>query len=138
MIAPRVIIHKDRYYLLNYNMDEDVKEILNGGPYYMRGHGVLVKKWDLEFDFNRDQVAGVAINCWGVDSLSWIASVVGILICEDKCTNEQTRVNYARVLVTVDVTMDKLNHVQIEGVNGSIYKQPVTYEWWPVFYKKCN
>lgn len=41
---------------------------------------------------------------WGAKSLSRIGRLLGMPIVADECTTNQRRVNYARVLIEVDVS----------------------------------
>jgi len=44
------------------------------------------------------------LNCWGVGSLSRIASAIGVPLFSDEYTTKQTRISYARMLIEVNVT----------------------------------
>lgn len=45
--------------------------------------------------------------------------------------------NYARVLVEVDVTNEFIEEVRVERANGTEFLQRVQYEWKPYYCSKC-
>lgn len=77
------------------------------------------------------------LNCWGLDSLSRISSVLGVPLYADDCTSNQRRVSFARVLVELDVTKALPEKMAIETATGEIFQQSVEYEWLPPYCKKC-
>lgn len=64
----------------------------------------------------------------GVDPLSRVSSVVGVLICANECSSSYKRMKYARVLVKVDITMPLVNQVDVEMGSGMSFVQKVKYE----------
>lgn len=123
------------------------KKLLQEKSYSMRGRPVIIKKWTSEFDFQRDilrevpvwiKLHNLPLCCWSIESLSRIASIVRVPLCADQCTSDQQRVNYARVLVQVDMTQDLVDRVTIEKTNGDQLVQRVEYEWRPLFRKSCS
>lgn len=50
----------------------------------------------------------------GADSQSRIASVVGVPKFDDDCTSRQKRLQFARVLFEVDVTVPSIDELLIE------------------------
>ena len=65
------------------------------------------------------------LNCWGVGSLSKIASDIGVSICADECTTKQTRISYARMLVEVNVTKTIPQKIAVVDPNGKTFLQDV-------------
>lgn len=107
---------------------------------------MVVKKWSEEFDFVRDILRRVPIwvklhhlplNCWGIDALSRIGSLVGIPICADEATSQQSRMDYARMLIEVDITRPLVEEVQVRRVSGHLFTQNVQFEWKPLVCFKC-
>lgn len=89
----------------------------------MNRRPLVVKLWKAGFDIYvevykaypiRIQLHGLLIGCWGVDSLSRIASAVDVPKFADECTSRQKRLQFARILVEIDVTIPLVNEVLIE------------------------
>lgn len=87
--------------------------LVSGGNTMIGKRPVLIKKWDDKFDFKRDilrvipvwvRLLNLPTKFWGPKSLSCIGSLLGVPIAVDACTSNQSRVNYAPILVEVDVT----------------------------------
>lgn len=51
---PRVISHREGYFILLMKSKDDFEMVLNGGPYYINRQPILIYKWSLEFDFKND------------------------------------------------------------------------------------
>ncbi|KAH0712194.1 hypothetical protein KY289_008153 [Solanum tuberosum] len=61
--------------------------------------------------------------CWGVGSLSIIASAIGVLLFADECITKQTRISYARMLIEVNVTKAIPQHITVMDSNGGTFMQ---------------
>lgn len=77
------------------------------------------------------------MSCWGVGSLSRIASVIGTPVFADECTTKQTRVSYARMLIEVNVTKELPTEIVVMDPYGKKFLQAVTYDWKPSYCDKC-
>lgn len=84
------------------------------------------------------KLLNLPLNCWSMDSLSRITSVLGVPVCADECTTRQLRISFARVLVDIDVTKPLPKAIWIQDPNGNQVEQTVRYEWTPPFCKTCN
>ena len=71
------------------------------------------------------------LNCWGVGSLSRIASAIGVPLFADECTTKQTRISYARMLIEVNVTKAIPQQITVVDPNGKTFLQDVELEWRP-------
>lgn len=105
-----------------------------------------MKKWTSDFDFQRDilkfvpmwvRLYNLLLNCWGVDALNRIASILGTPVCANETTSQQNRASYARLLVKVDLTQPLVEELHVERVSRQLLKQRVTFEWKPMFCTKC-
>lgn len=76
------------------------------------------------------------MSCWGVGSLSRIASVIGKSIFADECTPKQTRISYARMLIEVNVTKELPSEVWVMEPNGKKFLQSVTFDRKPAYCEK--
>ena len=69
------------------------------------------------------------LNCWGVGSLSRIASAIGVPLFANERTTNQTRISYVRMLVEVNVTKAIPQKIAIVDPNGKTFMQEVMLEW---------
>ncbi|XP_019251250.1 PREDICTED: uncharacterized protein LOC109230181 [Nicotiana attenuata] len=126
---------------------EDAKEILYAGPYSIANRPIILKPWTPDFDFTEEFPTDIPLwvkfpklpmSCWGMRSLSRIASVLGKPIFADECTTKQTRVSYARMLIEINVTKELPSEIWVMEPNGKKFLQDVIYDWKPSFCEKCQ
>lgn len=133
--TPKVFLHDDGYFFLNFNTVDDRNEILFAGPQFFFGNHAIIKRWSAHFSFH-DEVLKVIplwvrfpnlpLNCWGEDSLSRMSSVMGVPLFADECTTQQMRIFFARVLIEVDITKPFPSSIIVADANGRDFIQPVT------------
>ncbi|KAG5609488.1 hypothetical protein H5410_020769 [Solanum commersonii] len=113
---------------------------------FMHEEGYFIN-WTEDFDVDQEFPAKIPIwvkfpnlpmNCWGCDSLSRIASAIGIPMFADECTTKQMRISFARMLVEVDVTKPLLDKINVMDPTGKTIVQGVKYNWKPIFCQKCQ
>ncbi|KAJ8439003.1 hypothetical protein Cgig2_012999 [Carnegiea gigantea] len=75
---------------------------------------------------------------WGVDSLSKLASILGILVKIDKQTMDKIYLNDARLLI--DISLDEPFPEYVDYINdrGLVTRQNVKYEWLPLKSNHCS
>jgi len=144
---PDIFLHDDGYFVVRLQSRDDFDNIVYTGPHMFYGKPTVIKPWTSDFNFNKEVLRVVPIwvkfpnlplNWWSDNSLSRIASVLGVPICADECTSRQLRVSFARVLVEIDVTKPLVKNISIRDAKGDTIEQVVRYEWVPHFCKKCN
>lgn len=124
---------------------EDLREILYAGPYTLNYRPVILKPWTTDFDFNEEfpiwipiwvKLSKLLMNCWGVNSLSRIASSIVKPIFADECMAKRTRVYYARMLIVVYMTKKLPDEVTIADPNDKVTTQSIIYEGRPTYYEQ--
>lgn len=144
---PKVFMHDEGYFIISFANSDDLHEIFYSGPHMFFGKPAIVKIWSPSFNLHDEVLRSVPIwvklpnlplNCWSMDSLSRITSVLGVPVCADECTTRQLRISFARVLVDIDVTKPLPKAIWIQDPNGNQVEQTVRYEWTPPFCKTCN
>ncbi|XP_019241976.1 PREDICTED: uncharacterized protein LOC109227676 [Nicotiana attenuata] len=144
---PELYMHEDGYYIIKFKSMEDMREILLAGPYTINNRQIILKQWIADFDFEKEfpteiplwiRFPKLPLNCWGVNSLSRIASSIGTPMYADECTAKQLRVSYARMLIEVDMTKPLKDEIIVEDSNGKTFLQSVIYDWKPKFCEKCQ
>ena len=144
---PEVFLHEDGYYLIMFQKISDMNDILFSGPYTINNRPIILKQWCPEFDFGSEFLTEIPLwvnfpklplSCWGVGSLSRIASAIGVPLFADECTTKQTRISYARMLVEVNVTKVIPQKIAVVDPNGKTFMQEVMLEWRPQYCDRCQ
>lgn len=93
----------------------------------MGSRPIIVKRWSHAFSLKDEilrvvpiwvQFPNLPLNCWVVQTLSNIVSVIGLPLYADKCPSKQQRFSFASVLVEVDLTKPLHKNVTIGGRDG--------------------
>lgn len=133
--------------MIKFQSMDDRNVILYEGPYTIANRPVIVNAWEAGFNFEKEimkviplwvQLPNLPLNCWRMNSLSRIGSILGTPLFADECTTNQNRISYARMLVEIDVTQPLKYQIQIEGEKGQVVEQKVLYDWVPPFCSKCQ
>ncbi|KAH0652563.1 hypothetical protein KY289_030241 [Solanum tuberosum] len=120
VVAPEILMHEEGYFIVRFQSVEDMQaEFPTKIPIWVK-------------------FPNLPMNCWGCDSLSRIASAIGIPMFADECTTKQTRVSFARMLVEVDVTKPLPEEINVMDPTGKTIVQGVKYDWKPIFCQKCQ
>lgn len=72
-----------------------------------------------------------------MDTLSCIASNIGIPLYADECTTSMQQISYTRVLIQVDVTIMLSELVKMLDPQDKEFTQGVRYDWKPIYYGTC-
>lgn len=145
--APEIFMHDEGYYVIKFQSLTDMHEIYYAGPYTINNRPFILKPWTPNFDFSVEFPSVIPLwvkfynlpkSCWGVDSLSRIASVIGHPVYADECTAKQTRISYARMLIEVNVTKPLPCEITVMDQDGKPFTQDVSYDWKPLFCEVCQ
>ncbi|KAL0289460.1 UNVERIFIED_CONTAM: hypothetical protein Sradi_7073700 [Sesamum radiatum] len=99
------------------------------------------------FEFKEDDISltpvwatlpSLPLDCWHPNALGKIGSRLGTPIAMDSLTMKMERVSYARILVEVDASKKLVDHVEFILPNGVVRKQPIVYEFTPMFCSTCD
>ena len=110
--------------------------ILNGGYRFFGGKPVIVQAWRSNMDLSTKHVKNIpiwielhrlALRYWGEKSLTKIVSRVGKFTMVDQATLNRHRLQFARILVEVNVDQDFPNLVHFKDENEVIREQRVVY-----------
>ncbi|KAK6791272.1 hypothetical protein RDI58_010353 [Solanum bulbocastanum] len=114
-------MHEEGYSIVCFQSVEDMQVIMFFGPNSINNKPLILKNWTEDFDADQEfptkipiwvKFPNLPMNCWDCDSLSRIASAIGISVFADECTTNQRRISFAIMLVEVNVTKplpDKIN-----------------------------
>lgn len=144
---PDTFLHDEGYFIIKFQSKEELHEVLYSGPHMIYGRPMIVKAWAPNFNFNDEilrtiplwvRLPNLPLNCWSSDSLSRLGSVVGVPVCADEYTTNQSRISYARLLIEVDITKELIRTIPIENEEGKLIEQQVFYEWTPAYCTMCK
>uniref|UniRef100_A0A803P6D8 DUF4283 domain-containing protein n=1 Tax=Cannabis sativa TaxID=3483 RepID=A0A803P6D8_CANSA len=134
-------------YIIRFNNEEFRDQVLNGGFIFFNRRSVIMKPWNPNDTFSKEdvtrvpiwiQLEGLELKYWGEKSLFKIVGQMGKPIMVDAITKERERLSYPRILI--EVSMDKklpemLEFEDEQGWNSSI---GVKYEWKPSICTHCS
>lgn len=112
-----------------------------------KGAPLLLKEWASEFSHEEGKqtkapvwikLPCLNIQLWTKKGLSKIASALGSPLSTDGLTDRRGMLNYARILVEVDLTKPIKQCLKCKLLDGSFYKQQLLYEWMPTQCEKCS
>ncbi|XP_050238259.1 uncharacterized protein LOC126687745 [Mercurialis annua] len=83
------------------------------------------------------QLPGLPWEFWTIEILSKIRSFCGTPLYSDQCTISKVKLNFARVLVEMEVAGPFPEVPDLQDENGNVFKQKIVYEWRPLFCDKC-
>lgn len=107
----------------------------------------MLKEWTSEFSQEESKTTKAPvwiklpclnIQLWTKKGLSKIASALGTPLSTDGLTDRRGVLNYARILVELDLTMPVKQKLRCKLPDGSYYNQHLMYEWMPTQCGKCN
>lgn len=109
---PKIQMHDDGFSVILFQPIADRDNVVQGGPYTTNGKPILLKKWPHSFNLHDElriallwvRMPRLPVLYWGAQTLSRLASTIGVPLFVDDCTTKESRVLYARVLIDVDVT----------------------------------
>ncbi|KAJ8420047.1 hypothetical protein Cgig2_011170 [Carnegiea gigantea] len=75
---------------------------------------------------------------WGVESLTKLGSILGILLKTDHYTMKKTLLQYARLLIEMPLDSMFLEYIEFINDNEVLVRQQVHYEWKPIMCTHCQ
>ncbi|XP_074299826.1 uncharacterized protein LOC141630997 [Silene latifolia] len=121
-------------------------KVLKSGHYLFDNKPLIVKGWTSEADMKKDTITAVPVwirlhklplKFWG-KGLPKISNFIGKFIKSDLATEEKTRLNFARVMIELQVNQKLPDKAKFKDELGQLIQIEVEYEWKPVtceFYK---
>lgn len=105
------------YFITRFALEEDIQNILKGGPWFITGHYLIIKRWSPNFITKYASLKSVAVwfrlpglpvEYYDPLVLKEIRSMIGPVLWIDANTASEIRGRYARFCVQVD--LDKPPH----------------------------
>uniref|UniRef100_A0A803PQB7 DUF4283 domain-containing protein n=1 Tax=Cannabis sativa TaxID=3483 RepID=A0A803PQB7_CANSA len=118
-------------------------EVLENAMIQFDRKPVIVRPWSADLNMIRMvksvplwiRLPNLGLQYWGKKTLSVLVSSVGNPILIDKYTKDRTRVQFARVLVEMEITDKPERTFWFVNEYGQLVEQEIEYEWLPV---KCK
>ncbi|XP_062118489.1 uncharacterized protein LOC133832121 [Humulus lupulus] len=127
-------------------IDEATRDhVLENGIIHFDRQSVIVRPWTADLSdvhLVRSvplwiRLHDLGLQYWGSKCLSAQMSTIGNPIMVDKFTRERSRIQFARVLVEMEVTDNPPKSIQYINELGQMMEQGVEYEWLPIKCKTC-
>ncbi|KAM6589753.1 hypothetical protein CsatA_012358 [Cannabis sativa] len=133
-------------FIIRFNSLKDRDQILEGGYIFFNRRPVIMKAWDPNVNFKKEDVKKVPIwvqledldlKYWGQRSLFKIVGQVGEPIMVDNVTKERERLNYPKVLIEVRIDQQFPDKLEFENEHGNNTHVGIKYEWKPIACNNC-
>ncbi|XP_020251079.1 uncharacterized protein LOC109828510, partial [Asparagus officinalis] len=147
LALPEICILKPGLFLYKFKSKEDMRIILESGPWFFGSRPLLLKPWSIDEEIGKRndclypmwiQFPGLRLNLWNAKCISKIASLIGKPIATDKLTASRQTLEYVRVLVEVNMSSPLPDHISIQGPKGENITQKVIYELKPRWCDFCK
>ena len=139
--------HSSGWIIFEFDSLDARDRTLQEGPYMVFGRPLLLKILPDYFTFNYEelscfpiwvQLRNLPLKFWNSNALSKICTRIGKPVYTDKLTARKGRINFARVLVEVDVAKPVSHMLELTLPNGGTVYQSVFYETLPLFCTHCK
>lgn len=120
------------YYIVKFNLEEDMNSVLCGGPWILPGQTLLVQKWRPDFDPLEEKICrmalwvricGLPVKYYKHFTIAKIGKIIGDVVKVDQVTLAQARGKFARVCIEVDMNKPLRPFVEVENVAyGVVYE----------------
>uniref|UniRef100_A0A803P5L3 Reverse transcriptase domain-containing protein n=1 Tax=Cannabis sativa TaxID=3483 RepID=A0A803P5L3_CANSA len=134
-------------FIIRFHFIEYRDQVINGGYVFFNRRPVIMKPWDPNVNFKKEDVKCVPIwvqledlelKYWAQKSLFKIVGQLGKPLVEDSITRERERLNYPRVLVEVIMDQQLPDILEFENEYGMNTSVGVKYEGKPISCSHCS
>ncbi|XP_062112773.1 uncharacterized protein LOC133823937 [Humulus lupulus] len=131
--------------MVKFNDDATRDHVLENGILQFDRKPVIIRPWTTNLSPARlirsmplwIRLHDLGLQYWGSKCLSALVSTIGKPIMVDKFTREGSRVQFARVLVEMNITDNSPRIIKYLNEHGQLVEQGVDYEWVPIKCKSC-
>ncbi|XP_062085769.1 uncharacterized protein LOC133791877 [Humulus lupulus] len=131
--------------MIKFNNEATRDQVLETGILHFDRKPVIIRPWSPDLSAFRlirsvplwIRLQDLDLQYWGSKCLSSLVSTLGKPIMVDKFTRERSRVQFARVMVEMEVNDNPPRKIQFLNEHGQLVEQGVEYEWLPVKCKAC-
>ncbi|XP_048492374.1 uncharacterized protein LOC125493253 [Beta vulgaris subsp. vulgaris] len=143
----KVAMMNNGVFVVRFKTVEDKMKAMQGGPILYDRKPVIMQEWTPDLDLlNADikvvptwiKLPGLPLKYWGQSTLHKLASKVGKAIRTDRATAQKDILEYARILVEVNIGQEFPKEIVFENEKGVLMTQIVQYECLPIFCDDCK
>uniref|UniRef100_A0A803Q799 DUF4283 domain-containing protein n=1 Tax=Cannabis sativa TaxID=3483 RepID=A0A803Q799_CANSA len=134
-------------FLVRFNSIADRDEILSGGYTFFNNRPVIMRAWDPNKNFRKEdihsvpiwvQLQGLELKYWGEQVLFRIIRQIGEPVMLDSFTKAKEKLNYPRILIEVSLNQHFPEQIEFEDEYGDDISIFVKYEWKPTVCTHCK
>ncbi|XP_059310546.1 uncharacterized protein LOC132061877 [Lycium ferocissimum] len=122
----KVAMMQNGIVMVRFDSAEGKNEVIQGGIYHVDNKPLIVKAWESEMEFTRDEL---------YSGLSKLGSLVGKPLMVDRNIEKKMGLNFARLLVEVKIDTPLPDVILFKNERGNVIEQRVTYDWKPTLCK---
>lgn len=132
------------YFFFKTNTKEDCENVMKKGHWLIAKHGLFLKPWTRDFDFNLSQFTTVPtwVKLFNVPYVYWtkkgigaIASKLGKPLYMDNNTEQASKLWFARVCIEFSLQSTFPRSFKVQSEYGEEFEVQVEYGWIP---RKCS
>lgn len=134
-------------FIVRFATVEACLKVTTDGFQFFDQKPVITRMWDADMPLDKEciqkvpiwiKLPGLALKYWGEKSLYKIVGLVGDALQMDKATKMKDRLQYARVMVEIQLQQDLPEVIYFCNEHGNVIDKQVEYEWRPTLCKKCG
>ncbi|KAH0652597.1 hypothetical protein KY289_030275 [Solanum tuberosum] len=143
----KVAMLKNGIVIVRFDTKVGKQEVLQGGIYHFDNKPFIVKAWNPDMEFTREELrtvpiwiklSGLDFKYWSPKGLSKIGSLVGKPLMVDHNTERKIGLNFARPLVEVEMDTTLPEVILFRSEKGNLIEQKVLYDWKQTLCKVCD
>ncbi|XP_060961774.1 uncharacterized protein LOC133031984 [Cannabis sativa] len=134
-------------FIIRFASVEKRDNVLNGGYTFFNKRPVIMKAWNPDTDFQKEDIRKVPI--WiqlenlelkycGQNTLFKLVGQIGDPILVDEITKQRQKLIFPRVLIEVSMKQALPETIEFEDEYGGVAIVGIKYEWKPTICKNCN
>ncbi|XP_062118356.1 uncharacterized protein LOC133831972 [Humulus lupulus] len=132
--------------LVKFNDEATRDHVLENGVLQFDRKPVIMRPWTADLSAIRlirsvslwIRLHDLGLQYWGSKCISALVSTIGKPLLVDKFTKDRSRVQFARVLVEMEITYNPPHSFQFINEHGQVVEQGIEYEWLPTKCKSCS
>ncbi|XP_062089528.1 uncharacterized protein LOC133796064 [Humulus lupulus] len=134
------------YTLVKFRDEVTRDLVLEAGVIHFDRKPVIVRPWTIDLADMRlvksvpvlVRFPGLRLQYWGTKCLSALMSTIGKPILVDKVTKDRSMMQFARVLVEIEISDEVPRSIQFLNEIGQLMEQLLEFEWLPTQCKQCR
>nr|XP_009596610.1 uncharacterized protein LOC104092659 [Nicotiana tomentosiformis] len=137
-------INKNGIILVRFDSVNGKNEAIQRGIYHFDNETFIVMAWNPDMKFTRKELyivpiwvklPGLDFKYWSPKGLSKIGSLIRKSLMVDQNTEKKVSLNFARLLIEVEVDTKLPDKVFFRNEKGMLIEQKINYDWKPILCK---